>query len=84
MAVLDDESCESCESQLILVDLPKRANEGEKKGCIFCTEDFEPFIEKHRVIENKGFRGRGRGGRGGRRGRGRGRGGRRGRGRGRP
>jgi len=72
---------------LVLVDLPKRATEGEKKGCIFCTEEFEPYVEKHRVIEQRrGFGGRGRG-RGGRRGRGRGRGGgggrRGGRGRGR-
>ncbi|CAG7727511.1 unnamed protein product [Allacma fusca] len=52
-----EETCGDCSSQCVAVD--------DKKGCLYCTEEFEANVEMHRLVDQR------RGGRGGGRGRGR-------------
>lgn len=68
--VLGASTCEECEAQLLTViyksDQTKfKDGSDEKTGCVFCTADFMPLIEKHRAISSRPAHASMRGGRGG-------------------
>lgn len=50
--------CDECGSQLVIVLYkagPTRFKDGadEKTGCVFCSADFIPLVEKHRAISSR-------------------------------
>lgn len=64
-------SCEECDAQLVNVvyksDQTKfKDGSDEKSGCVFCSPDFMPLVEKHRAIATRPAQLSIRGGRGGR------------------
>ncbi|EAT36302.1 AAEL011603-PA [Aedes aegypti] len=78
---VEGDSCEECGAQQVTAiykaeKTPFKDDVTDKKGCIFCFEDFIPLVEKHKAVEMRraqGGRGRGRSvrGRGGKSSRGR-------------
>lgn len=77
VSVNDSKKCDECEAQLVTVvykeDTTKfKDGTTEKTGCLFCTAEFIPLVEKHRAISTRPAQvstrggGVGRGGRGGR------------------
>lgn len=68
--------CEQCEAQLVTAvykteKTPFKDEETEKTGCIFCTEEFQPLVEKHKAVQNRQLFMNNRKGKGTTRGRGR-------------
>lgn len=72
VTVNDQKQCEECQAQLVTVvykaDQSKfKDNAEEKTGCLFCSPDFIPLVEKHRAVATKPIQtnstrgGRGRG-----------------------
>lgn len=50
--------CEQCEAQLVTAvykqeKTPFKDEETEKTGCIFCTDEFQPLVEKHKAVQNR-------------------------------
>lgn len=71
--VLVNKTCEECDSQLVSViykaDATKfKDGSDEKTGCVFCSADFMPLVEKHRAVSSRPAVASVRGGRGGGRG----------------
>ncbi|KAG5682408.1 hypothetical protein PVAND_011761 [Polypedilum vanderplanki] len=73
---VDEEACNDCGAQLLQVlykqtNTPFSDGDDKKTGCIFCSNEFMPLIEKHKAVENRRLnstrgrssRGRGKGGR---------------------
>lgn len=63
--------CEECQAQLVTVvykaDQTKfKDGSEEKSGCLFCSSDFIPLVEKHRAVTARPTLVNSRGGRGGR------------------
>lgn len=68
-----NKTCDECESQLVNViyraDATKfKDGSDEKLGCVFCTAEFMPLVEKHRAVSSRPAHASARGGRGGGRG----------------
>ena len=72
VTVNDSKQCDECQAQLVTVvykaDQTKfKDNAEEKTGCLFCSPDFIPLVEKHRAVATKPIQtnstrgGRGRG-----------------------
>ncbi|XP_055302573.1 DNA topoisomerase 3-beta isoform X2 [Sitodiplosis mosellana] len=72
VTVNDNKQCDECQAQLVTVvykvDQTKfKDNAEEKTGCLFCSPDFIPLVEKHRAVATKPIQtnstrgGRGRG-----------------------
>lgn len=73
VTVNDSKKCDECEAQLVTVvykeDQTKfKDGTTEKTGCLFCTADFIPLVEKHRAVFTRPAQASARGARGGRRG----------------
>lgn len=71
VTVQESKQCEECQAQLVTViyksDQTKfKDGTEEKTGCLFCTPDFIPLVEKHRAITTRPTQISTRGGRGGR------------------
>lgn len=69
VTVNDTKKCEECEAQLVSVVYKEdatRFKDGslEKTGCLFCTAEFIPLVEKHRAVINRPAQVNTRGGRG--------------------
>lgn len=64
-----EENCQ-CGSQLVTVEYPEKGklpnDLKEIKGCIFCTPEFERFVDKPKTATSTFKRNNFRGGRGGR------------------
>lgn len=65
-----NKTCEECESQLVNVIYKADATKfkdgaDEKLGCVFCTAEFMPLVEKHRAVSSRPALASARGGRGG-------------------
>jgi DNA topoisomerase-3 len=72
---VDDDTCVECGSQYVTVTYkqektPFADGDDKKTGCVFCSNEFMPLIEKHKAVENRRLnsssrgrssRGRGRG-----------------------
>lgn len=72
--IVDEDTCAECGSQLVTVvykqeKTPFADGDDKKTGCIFCSNEFMPLIEKHKAVENKRLNNSSRGGRSGRGGR---------------
>ncbi|XP_055684588.1 DNA topoisomerase 3-beta isoform X2 [Lutzomyia longipalpis] len=78
---VEEDACEDCNAQQVSVVYKQERTKfkdgsEEKTGCIFCTEDFQRLVEKHRAVHarapmaNRRGRGGSSGGGGGRGGRG--------------
>lgn len=74
VTVLDKKQCDECQAQLVTVQYKSdqtKFKDGTdvKTGCLFCSSDFIPLVEKHRAVatpaSHNNSRGRGGGGRGG-------------------
>lgn len=68
---LSGKQCEECQAQLVTVvyksDQTKfKDGSEEKSGCLFCSSDFIPLVEKHRAVTTRPTQVSSRGGRGGR------------------
>ena len=55
---VDEEACSECGSQLLTVTYkqektPFADGDDKKTGCIFCSNEFLPLIEKHKAVENR-------------------------------
>lgn len=58
VTVNDSKQCDECQAQLVTVvykaDQTKfKDNAEEKTGCLFCSPDFIPLVEKHRAVATK-------------------------------
>lgn len=57
VTVRENKQCEQCQAQLLTVvyrsDVNKFKDGEEKTGCIFCTSEFIPLVEKHRAVASK-------------------------------
>lgn len=68
-----NKTCDECESQLVNVIYKADTSKfkdgcDEKLGCVFCTAEFMPLVEKHRAVSSRPAMASARGGRGGGRG----------------
>lgn len=71
VTVHNNKQCDECQAQLLTVvyrsDVTKFKDGDEKTGCLFCTPEFIPLVEKHRAVASKPMSvNSSRGGRGGR------------------
>lgn len=57
VTVHDSKQCDECQAQLLTVvyrsDVTKFKDGDEKTGCLFCTPDFIPLVEKHRAVASR-------------------------------
>lgn len=57
VTVHDTKKCDECQAQLLTVvyrsDVTKFKDGDEKTGCLFCTPEFIPLVEKHRAVASK-------------------------------
>lgn len=54
---MEEDTCE-CGSQLVTVAYKQEKTpfadcDDKKTGCIFCSNEFMPLIEKHKAVENR-------------------------------
>lgn len=73
VTVNESKQCDECQAQLVTVvyksDVSKfKDGSEEKTGCLFCTAEFIPLVEKHRAVTTRPVQISTRGGRGGGRG----------------
>lgn len=55
---VNEDPCGECGSQLVTVaykqeKTPFADGDDKKTGCIFCSNEFMPLIEKHKAVENR-------------------------------
>lgn len=58
VTVHENKQCDECQAQLVTVvyksDTTKfKDNAEEKTGCLFCTSEFIPLVEKHRAVSSR-------------------------------